>query len=72
MALSHRKAYTLVLLSSLAGAALGCDSKKTTPPPGAPTDTDSPSIDLGSESSAPKETPGDANASPEGAGTPSK
>jgi hypothetical protein len=72
MALSHGKAYTLVLLSSLVGAALGCDSKKTAPPPGAPAETESPSVDLGSESSAPKDTPGDANASPEGAGTPSK
>ena len=78
MARYRDKAYNLVLLTSLAGAvvlggaAIGCDSKKPAPPPGAPADTDSPSVDLGPESSAPKDTTGDASTSPDGAGTPAK
>ena len=57
------KAYNLVLLFSLFGVALGCESKST-PPPGAPADTEVPSVDLGSESGAPQDTTGDATASP--------
>ena len=78
MALKLSKAYTLVLLTSLLGAvvmlgaATGCDSKKPAPPPGAPAETDAPSVDLGDESSEPKEPTGHANASPEGAGSPTK
>ena len=72
MALRLSKVYNLVLLTSLLGAAVGCESKNAAPPPGAPTDTEAPSVDLGSESDAPKDSTGDANASPEGAGSPSK
>jgi hypothetical protein len=70
-------AVLLAVAVALTGAT-GCDSKKTAPPPGAPTETETPSVDVGSESSAPtdnttpKETTGDANASPDGAGSPGK
>ena len=84
MAHIRPKVYNLVLLALLIGASMtlgaatGCDSKPATPPPGAPTDTDTPSVDLGTESatpqdtSAPKESTGDPNASPEGAGSPTE
>jgi len=68
----------LLASALMLGGVAGCDSKKPAPPPGAPTETDTPSVDLGSASetpkdtSSPKDSTGDANASPDGAGSPGK